>query len=143
MFNEWFNDIADVQNELLWYPNLNSDRAKTSYKEKAKGSTFATSATNTAHDSWKKQRECVLKDGKHPIRKCEKFKKLSVEKREQKAKELELCFKCLSDAHQMRNCSGRVCDVKGCGKSHSFPATVFFIKIYTDRTKKSGTEANC
>ena len=60
----------------------------------------------------------MLKDGQHPIWKCEKFKKMSVEERGQKAKELKLCFKCLSDAHQMRNCSGRLCDVNGCGKPH-------------------------
>ena len=59
-----------------------------------------------------------MKDGKQPIWKCEKFKKMNVEERGQKAKELKLCFKCLSDAHQMRNCSGRHCDVNGCGKPH-------------------------
>ena len=118
VFSEWLNDIADVQDELLLYSNPNADRAKTSYKEKAEGSTFATSATNTANDNSKTQRECVLKDGQHPIWKCEKFKKMNVEERGQKAKELKLCFKCLSDAHQMRNCSGRLCDVNGCGKPH-------------------------
>ena len=69
-------------------------------------------------DNSKNQRECVLKDGKHPICKCEKFKKMNGEERGQKAKELKLCFKCLSDAHQMRNCSGRLCDVNGCGNPH-------------------------
>ena len=118
VFSEWLNDIADVQDELLLYSNLNADRAKTSYKEKAEGSTFATSAPDTASDNSKYQRECALKDGKHPIWKCEKFKKINVEERGQKAKELKLCFKCLSDAHQMRNCSGRLCDVNGCGKPH-------------------------
>ena len=59
-----------------------------------------------------------MKDGQHPIWKCEKFIKMNVEGRGQKAKELKLCFKCLSDAHQMRNCSGRLCDVNGCGKLH-------------------------
>ena len=118
VFSEWLNDIADVQDELLLSSNPNADRAKTSYKEKAKGSTFATSATNTANDNSKNQRECALKDGKHPIWKCEKFKKMNVEERGQKAKELKLCFKCLSDAHQMKNCSGRLCDVNGCGKPH-------------------------
>ena len=118
VFSEWLNDIADVQDELLFYSNPNADRAKTSYKEKAEGFTFATSATNTANDNSKTQRECVLKDGQHPIWKCEKFKKMNVEERGQKAKELKLCFKCLSDAHQMRNCSGRLCDVNGCGKPH-------------------------
>ena len=88
------------------------------YKEKAKGSTFATSATNTASDNSKNQRECALKNGKHPIWKCEKFKTMSVEERGQKARELKLCFKCLTDAHQMRNCSGRLCDVNGCWKPH-------------------------
>ena len=118
VFSEWLNDIADVQDELLLYSNLIADRAKTSYKEKAEGSTFATSAPDTASDNSKYQQECALKDGKHPIWKCEKFKKMNVEERGQKAKELKLCFKCLSDAHQMRNCSGRLCDVNGCGKPH-------------------------
>ena len=118
VFSEWLNDIAEVQNELLMSSNPNADRAKMSYKEKAEGSTFATSATNSANDNTKTQRECVLKDGQHPIWKCEKFKKMNVEERGQKAKELKLSFKCLSDAHQMRNCSGRLCDVNGCGKPH-------------------------
>ena len=123
VFSEQLNDFADVQDELLLASNQNADRVKSSYKEKAKGSTFATSATNTASDNSKYQRECALKDGKHPIWKCEKFKKLNVEEKGQKAKELKLCFKCLSDAHQMRNCSGRLCDVNGCGKTPSQIAT--------------------
>ena len=40
------------------------------------------------------------------------------EERGQKANELKLCFNFLSDAHQMRNCSGRLCDVNGCGEPH-------------------------
>ena len=80
-FSEWLSDIADVQDELLLSSNPNADRSKSSYKEKAKGSTFATSATNTANDTSKYQRECVLKDVKHPIWKCEKFKKMNVEER--------------------------------------------------------------
>ena len=118
VFSEWLNDIADVQEELLLYSNPNADRAKTRYKEEAEGSTFATSATNATNDNSKTQRECVLKDGQHLISKCGKFKKMNVEERGQKAKELKLCSKCLSDAHQMRDCSGRLCDVNGCGKPH-------------------------
>ena len=53
VFSEWLNDIADVQDELLLSSNLNTDRATSSYKEKAKGSTFATSTTNTASDNSK------------------------------------------------------------------------------------------
>ena len=58
----------------------------------------------------------MLKNDNHPIWKCEKFKKINVEERGQKARELRLCFKRLSDAHQARNCSGRLCEVIGCGK---------------------------
>ena len=61
VFSEWLNDIADVQDELLLSSNPNADRAKSSYKGKAKNSTFATSATNTASDNSKYQRECGLK----------------------------------------------------------------------------------
>ena len=118
VFSEWPGDIAEMQDELLLSSNPNADRAKSSHKEKAKVSTFATSTTNTASANSKNQRECVLKDGKHRLWKCEKFKKMNVEERGQKAKELKLCIKCLSDAHQMRNCFGRLCDVNGCGKPH-------------------------
>ena len=118
VFSEWLSDKAEVKDELLLSSNPNADRAKSSNKEKAKGSTFATSTINTTSDNSKNQRECVLIDGKHPIPKCENFKKMNVEERGQKAKELKLCFKCLSDAHHMRNCSGIFCDVNGCGKPH-------------------------
>ena len=43
---------------------------------------------------------------------------MNVEERGQKARELKLCFKYLSDTHQIRNCSGTLCDVNGCGKPH-------------------------
>ena len=134
VFSEWLNDIADVQDELLLSSNPNADRLKSNYKEKAKGSTFATSTTNTVSDNSKYQRECALKDGKHPIWKCEKFKKMNVEKSGQKAKELKMCFKCLSDAHQIKNCSGRLCDVNGCGKLQ---------QIFTQTIQERGTEAKC
>ena len=136
VFSEWLNDIADVQDELLLSSNPNADRAKSSYKETAKGSTIATSATNTASDNSNYQRECVLEDGKHPIWKCKKFKKMNVEERGQKAKELKLCFKCLSDAHQMRNCTGRLCDVDGCGK----PYHRLLHRSYKDVEQKTNVE---
>ena len=60
----------------------------------------------------------MLKDGKHPIGKCENIKKKNDEERGPMVKELKLCLKCLSDAHLMRNCSSSLCDVNGCGKPH-------------------------
>ena len=118
VFSEWLNNITDVPDELLLSSNSNADGAKSSYKEKAKASTFATSATNTLSDNSKTQQECALKDGKHPIWKCEKFRKMNVKERGQKAKDLKMCFKCLLDVLQKRKCSGRLCNVGGCGKPH-------------------------
>ena len=51
---------------------------------------------------------------------------LNVEKRGPMARELKLCFKCLSDAHSDQmisvayqlNLSDSLCDVNDCGKSH-------------------------
>ena len=83
------------------YPN--ADRAKSSYKEKNKGSMFATSATNTAKDNPKNQRECVLKDDKHPVWNCGKFKKMNLEERGHWAKEMRLCSKCLSQRASEEN----------------------------------------
>ena len=51
VFSEWLIDIADVQDELLLCSNPNADQAKTSYKEKADGSTFASSALSSANDN--------------------------------------------------------------------------------------------
>ena len=72
MFSERLIDIADVQDELFLSSNPNAVRAKSCYKEMAKSSTFATSATNIASDNQENQRECMLKDGNHPIRNSRK-----------------------------------------------------------------------
>ena len=81
-------------------------------KKRRKGSTFATSASSTSKDNSKTQQEWVLRG------KGENFEMMNVEERGQKAKEVRLCFKCLSDAHQMRICSGSLSNVIGFGKSH-------------------------
>ena len=86
VFSEWLSDIAEVQDELLLSSNPNADRAKSSHIEKAKGFTFATSTKHTASDNSKNQRECILKYGKHPIWKCEKFNKMNVEKEDKRRK---------------------------------------------------------
>ena len=58
------------------------------------------------------------KDGKHPIWKFEKFKKMNVKERGQNAKALRLRFNGLLDAQQMRNCTCRFRDDNDCGKPH-------------------------
>ena len=61
VYSEWLNEIGEVPDELLQSSNPGADRAKSSYIEKVKGFTFATSATNTAKDNSRtQQRECWL-----------------------------------------------------------------------------------
>ena len=88
---------------------------KSSYTEKAQGSTFPTSAALTAKNSSETKRKSVLKDVKSQILNYEKIKEMNVEQRGRKAKELQrLCVKCLSVAYKMKNCSGLLCDVNCC-----------------------------
>ena len=95
VFSEWLNDNNDVQNESLMSADPNADGAKSSYTENSKGPTFATSATNPAKENFKSQRECALKDGKHPLWKCGKFIQMNVEERGQKAKKTEVVLQML------------------------------------------------
>ena len=93
-FSFWLREVAAVQEDVLMsgHHNPATLTKQMGKKEKAKGSTFATSATNTRKGNQKNQRECMMKVGNHPIWKCEKFKKSNVEERGQKARELRLCF---------------------------------------------------
>ena len=67
VFSEWFNDMAVVQDELLLSTNQSADQANSSHEEKARGSMFASSATNPVKINFKSQTQCVLEDAKHPI----------------------------------------------------------------------------
>ena len=59
VFSNWLNDKPDVEDELILPPNLNTDRAKSSFKEEAKNSKIATLATNTTKDNSKTQIACA------------------------------------------------------------------------------------
>ena len=100
VFSEWLNDIADVQDELLLYSNLNADRAKTSYKEKSEGSTFATSATNTANDN-SKTRECVERRQTSNLE-MRKVQEDERRRKRTKGERTEAVLQSLSNAHHMR-----------------------------------------
>ena len=62
--------------------------------------------------------DCPSKDGKHPLWKCEKFLKMTCQARYEKAKELKLCFCCLAGKHVAKDCTYKVCGVKGCSRRH-------------------------
>ena len=69
--------------------NPNADQSKWTGKDKPKNSTVSTFADDMADK--KTGHGCPLKDGKHPLWKCEKFLKMTCQARYEKTKELKLC----------------------------------------------------
>ena len=59
-----------------------------------------------------------LKDGKHSLRKYEKSLKMDNKARYEKAKDLKLCFSCLSSKHVIEECTYKPFRVDGCHKRH-------------------------
>ena len=65
------------------------------------------------------QPKCDLCEGSHGIWACPQFRDANVEERWRIAKDKRLCFRCLSNSHQGKNCfrSGE-CGIRGCRRSH-------------------------
>ena len=83
-FSAWLQEIAAVQEDVLMTGNPNADKSKWASKDKPKNSTFSTFAADSADK--KIGHDCPLKDGKHPLWKCEKFLKMTCQARYEKPK---------------------------------------------------------
>ena len=114
--------------------NPNADKPKWTGKDKPKNSTFSTFADDSADK--KTGHDCPLKDGKHPLWKCEKFLKVTCQARYEKAKELKLCFCCLARKHVVKDCTFKACGVKGCSRRHHR----LLHREADERPKESGVE---
>ena len=132
-FSAWLQEIAAVQEDVLMTANPNADKSKGASKDKPKNSTFSTFADDSAD---KKTRYCPLKDGKHPLWKCEKFLKMTCQARSEKTKELKLCFCCLAGKHVVKDCTYKACGVKGCSRRHHR----LLHREANERPKESGVE---
>ena len=115
-FSLWLHAVAAVQEDVLMTGIPNAGKSKWTSKDKPKNSTFSTFADDnydkkTGHD-------CLLKDGKHFLWKCEKFLKMTCQARYEKVKELKLCFCCLAGKHAVKDCTYKACGVKGCNWRH-------------------------
>ena len=57
--------------------------------------------------------------GNHTIGNCEEYKSMSVGDRWKTAKEKKLCFPCLANNHQRRDCKrAKECGINGCKRNH-------------------------
>ena len=102
-FSARLQEIAAVQEDVLMTGNPNADKSKWASKDKPKNSTFSTFADDSADK--KTCHDCPLKDGNHPLWKCEKFLKMTCQARCEKAKELKFCFCCLAGKHVVKDCT--------------------------------------
>ena len=93
-FSLWLQEVAPVQEDVLMTGNSNTDKSKWTSKDKPKKSPFSTFDDDSADQ--KTVHGCPMKNGKRPLRKCEKFLKMTCQARYEKAKELNLCFCCLA-----------------------------------------------
>lgn len=75
-----------------------------------------TSSTNYTVAKQEKQ-NCAACSGEHLTRKCEKFLKLNLQKRKEKAREANLCFNCLGRGHTIKDCKAGNCN--RCEKKHN------------------------
>lgn len=63
--------------------------------------------------------KCKLCSNEHGLWQCSQFKALPVEKRCDKARELRVCFCCLSSSHRSTTCRrSRCCSIDGCRSNH-------------------------
>ena len=71
--------------------------------------------TEERRSTWK----CQLCSQEHGLWKCDRFKSLPVDERWNKARELKVCFRCLSGSHHSTTCrSTRLCLTNGCRSNH-------------------------
>ena len=115
-FKLWLRAVAAVQEDVLMTGNPNADKSKWTSKDKPKNSTFSTFADDNSDK--KTGQDCLMKDGKHPLWKCEKFLKTTCQARYEKVKELKLCFGCLAGKRVVKECTNKACGGKGCNRRH-------------------------
>lgn len=65
------------------------------------------------------KQKCDICHGGHAVRNCERYKAMSVDDRWKIAKEKNLCFRCLANNHQGKDCRrAKECGVNGCKRNH-------------------------
>lgn len=102
--------MLEIREESLFKPKSTSTPNRTGSKPSAMPATPA-SPVDTAL-----KYKCVVCGMNHMIYYCEEFKKLTGEQRFEKAKQLRLCFNCLSSTHPARLCKSGNC--QKCNKRH-------------------------
>ena len=102
-----------------WMVALETVKGLTQQKTKGltTGSTLA--VTQVSVEKKNVREKCKLCSKEHGLWQCSHFKALPVEKRWDKARELRVCFCCLSSSHRSKTCRrARCCSIDGCRSNH-------------------------
>ena len=73
--------------------------------------------TDTKQDDTQRQMTCWFCSEDHKIWNCTKFTQKTIEDRRKDAKDLKLCYNCLSKGHNIKACKSRIL-CKTCNKKH-------------------------
>ena len=140
---------AWLQDRVLAMKEMNLCSQKPSKKKEEPKVEKFSGATMT-NDDVPKTLSCPLcKKSGHSLGKCDKYKSLSPEKRMKTARELKLCFNCLTDGHPRQECSSRYkCFASDCGRRHHTSLHDFYAdmvrakKEEEKRRKDTGNDSN-
>ncbi|XP_063441925.1 uncharacterized protein LOC134722246 [Mytilus trossulus] len=120
---EWILQEAEFQtiaSETIHGLSANtSSNSQRNYKGNRRDG-FRTFFGESQNESYSGNRMCKYCNGNHGVWKCDEFRKLTVNKRWDTAKRLQLCYRCLGHDHVGRQCPrSRACNLDGCKEVHN------------------------
>jgi len=102
-----------------WMVALETVKGLGHHKAKALSTGSTLAVTQMSLKKKKVLEKCKLCSNEYSLWKCSQFKILPVEKRWDKARELRVCFCCLSSSHRSTTCRrSRYCSIDGCRSNH-------------------------
>ena len=128
-FNDWLKDKAEAHERMKassGKPKVEETPTGNVTKTKTNSKVFAATTTSTKNtiaikpSTQKFQVTCVVCKDKHPLWRCQVFRKKTPTERAKVVAENKLCFSCFNGQHSFRNCpQPRKCTKDGCGSTHN------------------------
>ena len=128
-FNDWLKDKAEAHERMksaTGKPKVEETPTGNVTKTKTNSKVFAATTTSTKNtiatkpSTQKFQVTCVVCKDKHPLWRCQVFRKKTPTERAKVVAENKLCFSCFNGQHSFRNCpQPRKCTKDGCGSTHN------------------------
>ena len=128
-FNDWLKDkteahermkAASGKRKVEETPTENLTKTNTNSKVFAATTTSTKNTIATEPSTQKFQVNCIVCKDKHPLWRCQVFRKKTPSERAKVVAVNKLCFSCFNGQHSFRNCpQPRKCTKVGCGSTHN------------------------